>query len=230
MTEAITAEDFRSDKCTKKQAISYLQENASVQFLQDNKLFGKLAPIAKGSSKDKVLTALAAFEADSGAKKGDDDADLSEMLEKTKALKVKEDNAKKNAKEAAAEEAANAVEECRYTKQITKKGKTHMKPEKGSVVSVWYTGKTEDGKVFDTNIETARKKDVKALKFKVGTGLVIRGWDEALLTMCYGEKANITIESDWAYGRKGMPDAGIPPNATLIFEVELEVPENMGIK
>ena len=38
------------------------------------------------------------------------------------------------------QEAANAVEECRYTKQITKKGKTHMKPEKGSVISVWYTG------------------------------------------------------------------------------------------
>ena len=45
-----------------------------------------------------------------------------------------------------------------------------MKPEKGSVVAVWYTGKLEDGTVFDSNVENARKKDRKALKFKVGTG------------------------------------------------------------
>ena len=60
-------------------------------------------------------------------------------------------------------------------------------------------------------------------------GLVIRGWDEALLTMTYGEKAEITIDPDWAYGKKGMPNAGIQPNATLIFEVELEVPANIGV-
>ena len=58
--------------------------------------------------------------------------------------------------------------------------------------------------------------------------MVIRGWDEALLTMCYGEKAEITIEPDWAYGRKGNPDAGIPPWSKLVFEVELEVPVNIG--
>jgi len=51
----------------------------------------------------------------------------------------------------------------------------------------------------------------------------------ALLTMCYGEKAEITIDPDWAYGKKGMPDAGIQPNTTLIFEVELETPVNIGV-
>ena len=47
--------------------------------------------------------------------------------------------------------------------------------------------------------------------------------------MTYGEKAEITIDPDWAYGKKGMPNAGIQPNATLIFEVELEVPANIGV-
>jgi len=226
---SVTAEDFKSEKVSKKQAISFLQENASVKFLQDHKLFGKLAAIAKGSSKDKVLTAFAAFESDPEAKKGDEDLDLNAALEATKALKLKENEAKGAAKEAAKEEAANATDEVKYTKKIVKKGKTHMTPEKGSVVSVWYTGKLEDGTVFDSNVENSRKKDRKALKFKVGTGLVIRGWDEALLTMTYGEKAEITIDPEWAYGRKGMPEAGIQPNATLIFEVELEIPVNIGV-
>jgi len=59
------------------------------------------------------------------------------------------------------------------------------------------------------------------LKFKVGNGVVIRGWDEGLMTMSVGEVAKLTIQSSWAYGPKGKPEAGIPPNATLIFDVEL---------
>ena len=50
---------------------------------------------------------------------------------------------------------------------------------------------------------------------------MIKGWDEALLTMSVGEVAQITIEPEWAYGKKGVPEAKIPPNATLIFELEL---------
>lgn len=56
---------------------------------------------------------------------------------------------------------------------------------------------------------------------QVGTGKVIRGWDEALLTMTVGEQARLTIEPEWAYGKKGKPEAGIPPQSTLIFDVEL---------
>lgn len=119
----VSAEDFKSDKCSKKEAISFLQDNASVQvcdlsmavwileliiiiesifsqFLKDKKLFGKLQAIAKGSSKDKVLSALEAFEADPEAKKSGDD-NLEEALVATKALKIKEEEAKKNQKEAA---------------------------------------------------------------------------------------------------------------------------------
>ncbi|XDC87009.1 hypothetical protein R6Z07F_018182 [Ovis aries] len=81
----------------------------------------------------------------------------------------------------------------------------------------------QDGTVFDTNIQTSskKKKNAKPLSFKVGIGKVIRGWDEALLTMSKGEKARLEIEPEWAYGKKGQPDAKIPPNAKLIFEVEL---------
>ncbi|KAL0967683.1 hypothetical protein UPYG_G00255550 [Umbra pygmaea] len=80
-----------------------------------------------------------------------------------------------------------------------------------------------DGTVFDTNIPaTARKKkQSKPLSFKVGLGRVIRGWDEGILTMSKGETAKLEIEPEWAYGKKGLPDSKIPPNAKLIFEVEL---------
>ncbi|KAL7992825.1 hypothetical protein Chor_017081 [Crotalus horridus] len=50
---------------------------------------------------------------------------------------------------------------------------------------------------------------------------VVDEWDEALLTMSKGEKANLEIEPEWAYGKKGQPDAKIPPNAKLFFEIEL---------
>lgn len=62
----------------------------------------------------------------------------------------------------------------------------------------------QDGTVFDTNIQTSsKKKNAKPLSFKVGIGKVIRGWDEALLTMSKGEKGSgLEIEPEWAYERK----------------------------
>ncbi|KAJ9071618.1 FK506-binding protein 2B, variant 2 [Entomophthora muscae] len=87
-------------------------------------------------------------------------------------------------------------------------------------VHCWYTGTLEDGTVFDSNTGAGKTKKPKhPLSFKVGVGRVIRGWDEALLTMSKGEKSKITIEPEWAYGKKGLPSAGVPPNSRLIFEV-----------
>lgn len=120
---------------------------------------------------------------------------------------------------------AEAVDEGppKYTKSVLKKGDKTNFPKKGETVSCWYTGTLEDGTVFDTNIPAlARKKrQTKPLSFKVGLGRVIRGWDEGLLTMSKGETARFEIEPEWAYGKKGLPDSKIPPNAKLIFEVEL---------
>jgi|EP01046_Picozoa_sp_COSAG06_P082286 FKBP-type peptidyl-prolyl cis-trans isomerase len=81
----------------------------------------------------------------------------------------------------------------------------------------------EDGTVIQTckgfNSETNKK--IEPLQFKVGTGAVIRGWDEALLEMSVGEESTITVEPHWAYGDKPPAETKIPKNATLVFEMRL---------
>ncbi|XP_050208802.1 peptidyl-prolyl cis-trans isomerase FKBP20-1 [Mercurialis annua] len=84
------------------------------------------------------------------------------------------------------------------------------------VVDVHYEGTLEEtGEVFDTT-----REDNSIFSFEVGTGSVIKAWDIALKTMKVGEVAKIICKSDYAYGSGGSPPE-IPPNATLIFEVEL---------
>ncbi|KAF9347669.1 FK506-binding protein 2B [Mortierella sp. AD094] len=109
----------------------------------------------------------------------------------------------------------------KFTKTVLKKGDKLGYPKKGSNVAVFYTGYFEDGSIFDTNDNTKKKSN--PLRFKVGAGRVIPGWDEAMLSMSRGEKAKITIDAEHAYGKKGLPDAKIPipPNTRLIFDVEL---------
>uniref|UniRef100_A0A1D1Y7T3 peptidylprolyl isomerase n=1 Tax=Anthurium amnicola TaxID=1678845 RepID=A0A1D1Y7T3_9ARAE len=84
------------------------------------------------------------------------------------------------------------------------------------LVDVHYEGiLAETGKVFDTTHE-----DNSIFSFEIGKGTVIKAWDIALKTMKVGEVAKITCQPDYAYGSAGSPP-DIPPNATLIFEVEL---------
>jgi peptidyl-prolyl cis-trans isomerase A (cyclophilin A) len=87
--------------------------------------------------------------------------------------------------------------------------------EKGKTVSVHYEGSLENGKVFDSSYP--RKKPIE---FKLGVGQVIEGWDEGIALLKVGDKARFVIPSDLAYGSSGAGGA-IPPNATLIFDVEL---------
>jgi len=105
---------------------------------------------------------------------------------------------------------------------ILKKGDEKSFPSKGDSVRVRYKGFLTDGTVFDSNLAGQKKhgKEQQPFKFNVGTGQVIRGWDEGVLTMCKGEQAKLTIDAAYAYGKNGIKDV-IPPNATLIFEVEL---------
>lgn len=88
-------------------------------------------------------------------------------------------------------------------------------PKAGDTVTVHYTGWLTDGAKFDSSVD---RDDPFA--FVLGAGQVIQGWDEGVATMKVGEKARLTIPPEKAYGRDGYPGA-IPPNATLIFEVEL---------
>ena len=83
-------------------------------------------------------------------------------------------------------------------------------------VVVNYTGKLEDGSVFDSSLNPGRSP----FTFTLGAGSVIKGWDQGLKKMKVGGKRKLTIPPDLAYGANGAGNA-VPPNATLIFEVEL---------
>ncbi|WP_431158285.1 peptidylprolyl isomerase [Winogradskyella poriferorum] len=93
------------------------------------------------------------------------------------------------------------------------------KAEKGNMVSVHYKGQLADGTVFDSSY-----KRNQPLDFQVGVGQVIPGWDEGICLLNVGDKARLVIPSDLGYGAAGAGGV-IPPNATLIFDVEL-----MGVK
>ncbi len=89
------------------------------------------------------------------------------------------------------------------------------KAEKGQTVSVHYKGMLPDGSVFDSSYSRNQPID-----FKLGKGQVISGWDEGVQLLNVGDKARFVIPSHLAYGERGAGGV-IPPNATLVFDVEL---------
>ncbi len=95
-----------------------------------------------------------------------------------------------------------------------KKGKG-KKAKSGQSVSVHYTGWLTDGTKFDSSLDRGQP-----ITFQLGSGQVIKGWDEGVAGMKVGGKRSLTIAPDLAYGAAGRPPV-IPPNSTLKFDVEL---------
>ena len=100
----------------------------------------------------------------------------------------------------------------RYTDLVVGTGAT---PQRGQTVTVHYTGTLENGTKFDSSVD----KGVP-YTFHIGRGEVIKGWDEALMTMKVGGKRHLVIPPSLGYGPNGNPPK-IPGNSTLIFDVEL---------
>ncbi|MCC7377685.1 MAG: FKBP-type peptidyl-prolyl cis-trans isomerase [Verrucomicrobiales bacterium] len=88
-------------------------------------------------------------------------------------------------------------------------------PKNGRPVTVHYTGWFTNGQKFDSSVDRN-----EPFQFVLGAGEVIRGWDLGVAQMKVGDKVKLTLPPDLAYGREGYPGA-IPPNSTLVFEVEL---------
>ncbi len=92
---------------------------------------------------------------------------------------------------------------------------TGPSPVAGKIVVVHYTGTLEDGKKFDSSVDRG-----EPFQFPIGKGVVIKGWDEGVMSMKVGGKRKLIIPADLGYGSRAIPGV-IPANSTLHFDVEL---------
>ncbi len=99
--------------------------------------------------------------------------------------------------------------------KVLKEGTGDQEAKQGDFVKAHYTGTLEDGTKFDSSVDRG-----EPFEFTLGVGQVIQGWDQGVSGMKIGEKRKLTIPPELGYGASGAGSA-IPPNAVLIFEVEL---------
>ena len=135
--------------------------------------------------------------------------ELSKNVGKAKEGKMKEQTAEYDA---LLKKAKSTPSGLKYI--VTQKG-SGPKPVKGKNVKAHYTGKLTNGTKFDSSLDRGQP-----IEFPVGVGMVIPGWDEALMDMEKGEKRTLIIPPNLGYGERGSPPV-IPPNSILIFDVEL---------
>lgn len=132
--------------------------------------------------------------------------ELQQQKEKEKApMEAKQDSK-------SAEKTTATKSGLKYVDEIVGNG---VSPIKGQTVTVHYTGRLENGTKFDSSVDRGQP-----FKFTIGVGQVIKGWDEGVSTMKVGGKRKLIISPDLGYGARGAGNA-IPPNSTLIFDVEL---------
>lgn len=110
---------------------------------------------------------------------------------------------------------ANAVTTPSGLKYVELKEGTGATPQPGQTVEVHYVGTLEDGTKFDSSRDRGQP-----FSFKIGVGQVIKGWDEGVSTIKVGGRRQLIIPSELGYGSRGAGGV-IPPNATLLFDVEL---------
>ncbi|EPX75207.1 FKBP-type peptidyl-prolyl cis-trans isomerase Fkh1 [Schizosaccharomyces octosporus yFS286] len=106
-------------------------------------------------------------------------------------------------------------------KQVLVPGDGQNFPKPGDRISMHYTGTLTNGKKFDSSVDRGTP-----FVCNIGVGQLIRGWDEGVPQMSLGEKAKLTISSDYGYGPRGFPGL-IPPNSTLVFDVQLLAINNL---
>lgn len=99
--------------------------------------------------------------------------------------------------------------------EILQQGNGTVFPKPGDLVTIHYTGTLENGKKFDSSRDKG-----KPFQCTIGVGQVIKGWDSGIPQLSVGTRAKLTIPGHEAYGPRGFPGL-IPPNATLLFDVEL---------
>ena len=100
----------------------------------------------------------------------------------------------------------------KYVEVVEGSGAT---PQRGQTVTVHYTGTLANGTKFDSSVDRGRPAE-----YRIGVGEVIKGWDEAIMSMKVGGKRKLTIPANLGYGAMGRPP-NIPGNSTLFFDVEL---------
>ena len=195
-----------------EEGLAMLAEGDSATFfVSADSLFGKqmqpMPPfIAKGSDLKFTVTLIKTQSKD----------DFMKGMETHKADQVKVD-AKKIADYVAQNKIANAQTTSTGLTYVIVKAGTGPTPAKGNVVSVTYTGKLLNGKVFDST----DKNGGQPFQFPVGMGQVVPGWDEGLMKLNKGTKAILILPSVLGYGSQS-PGPGIPEDAVLVFDVEMK--------
>ncbi|XP_013379723.1 peptidyl-prolyl cis-trans isomerase FKBP3 [Lingula anatina] len=242
-----TAEQLLSDAVTKKDLASFLQNSAAEKFLAARKLLGNLKNVCKVHTKEQFIEHYNTMFQRKAFKntKYEEPVKQASVQRPSSSASTKENNYSINSattvnktRKTGTDANANEINggylvlqkinnyELRdgemYRKTVLEKGNGHDFPMVGDVVVCHYVSKLQDGTIFDSRLRKTKKgKKCHPFKFKIGENKVIRAWEEAVLDMSIGEKAELLINPDWGYGKKGAFEGKVPPDAVLVCELEL---------